>query len=205
MKLLNSLILISIISIIFLYGCTTDTDYVPPTKVESDQKAEIAPSEEQTALPEPEVEEEQPQQTTPKITEFKIGESATDDQQKITLNNVRFTSTINEQNNEFLAAQSSQDEEFVIIDITVENLLSDETQIVSTLLAMTLSDQDGYNYDIDFEGAVALKKGFKDGEILPGLKKRGEIAFLVPRDVTDLKFIYKFDVFVGTSAVFDIK
>ena len=37
------------------------------------------------------------------------------------------------------------------------------------------------------------------------MKKRGQIAFLVPKDATDLKFIYKFDVFVGTTAVFDVK
>ena len=50
-----------------------------------------------------------------------------------------------------------------------------------------------------------MDKSFQDGEILPGMKKRGEIPFLVPSDATDLKFIYKFDMFGGTSAVFDIK
>ena len=46
---------------------------------------------------------------------------------------------------------------------------------------------------------------FKDGEILPGMKKRGELAYLVPSDATDLKFLYQFDLFTGTTAVFDIK
>ena len=33
-------------------------------------------------------------------------------------------------------------------------------------------DQDGYTSDNDFNSAVALSKDFKDGEILPGMKKR---------------------------------
>ena len=76
-----------------------------------------------------------------------------------------------------------------------------------------------FGANVSFIGAVgndpeveifleALKKWKIDignVEILPGMKRRGEIAFLVPNDATDLKFMYKFDIISGTTVVFDIK
>jgi len=197
MKLKHSLILLSLLSIVLIYGCESDMTYVPPKKVES------VPSGLETSSETPAIAPSEPE--PPKIQTFRIGDTATDNQLKVTVNDVRFTSTINEKGNEFLVAIAPSRKEYAIVDITVENVLLDKTQSVSTLLGMTMVDQDGYNYDLDFEGFTSLDKGFKDGEILPNMKKRGQIAFLVPKDATDLKFIYKFDVFVGTTAVFDIK
>ena len=197
MKLKHSLILLSLLSIVLIYGCESDMTYVPPKKVES------IPSEVKTSSETPAIAPSEPE--PPKIQTFRIGDTATDNQLKVTVNDVRFTSTINEKGNEFLVAIAPSRKEYAIVDITVENVLLDKTQSVSTLLGMTMVDQDGYNYDLDFEGFTSLDKGFKDGEILPNMKKRGQIAFLVPKDATDLKFIYKFDVFVGTTAVFDVK
>jgi len=188
MNLKNSLISVLVISIILIYGCSTDTTYSPPAKV--------APTQEQV---------ETPPQAPVTAPILKVGTAATDNELKVTLNSVDFVSIIDEQDNEFMVAKAPSGKEYAIVDITVENVLPDKTQIVSTVLGMTVVDQDGYNYDIDFEGAIALDKGFKDGEILPGMKKRGQIAFLVPKGATDLRFIFKFDAFVGTSAVFDIK
>ncbi len=182
-----------LVGLIFVNGCESDTEYTPPSKVES------TPSEVETQS-ESEIQPEQPKTQT-----FNIGDTATDNELKVTMNNVRFVSKIDEVDNEFLVAEAPSGKEYVIVDITVENILPDKTQAVSTLAETTLVDQDGYTYDLDFEGAMALDKGFKDGEILPNMKKRGEIAFLVPSDATDLKFIYKFDLFVGTSAIFDVK
>ena len=197
MKLKHSLILLSLLSIVLIYGCESDMTYVPPKKVES------VPSGLETSSETPAIAPSEPE--PPKIQTFRIGDTATDNQLKVTVNDVRFTSTINEKGNEFLVAIAPSRKEYAIVDITVENVLLDKTQSVSTLLGMTMVDQDGYNYDLDFEGFTSLDKGFKDGEILPNMKKRGQIAFLVPKDATDLKFIYKFDVFVGTTAVFDVK
>ena|SRR3989338_11221460 len=201
MKLKSSLILMSIISVIIIYGCTSDTDYVPPSKVESTPSGGETPSEPQTTVPsEP---EKQPE--PPKTQTFNIGGTATDNELKVTVNNVKFVSKIDEKDNEFLVAEAPSGKQYAIVDITIENILPDKTQIVSTLAETTINDQDGYNHDLDFEGLIALDKSFKDGEILPGMKKRGELAYLVPTDATDLKFIYKFDLFTGTTAVFDIK
>ena len=64
-------------------------------------------------------------------------------------------------------------------------------------------DIDGYTYDLDMMGLMYLDKSFKDGNILPGMKKRGELVYEVPSTVKDLKFAYKFDL-IGTTALFNI-
>ena len=190
------LVVLLIVGVLLTSGCTSDREYETPSKVETISGGEENPSETTATTTKPE---------TPKVQEFEIGDTTTDGELKVTVNGVRFTSEIDEQNNEFMIAEAPSGEEYAIIDITVENILSDKTQAVSTMVQAEVSDQDGYAYDLDFEGQVVLKKSFADGEILPGMKRRGEIAFLVPTDATDLKFMYKFDVFSGTTAVFDIK
>ena len=194
-KFINGIAIVTLIIIIFFsIGCTSDTEYNPPSKVETTSTVEE--------------EQETPTETpteTPKIQIFNVGDTTTDDELKITVNNVRFTTKIDEQNNEFLVAKAQSGKQYVIIDITIENILPDQTQAISTFGLTSVIDQDGYEYTLDFEGLVALDKSFKDGEVLPGMKKRGEVVYLVPNDVTDLKFRYKFDLFTGTTVIFDIK
>jgi hypothetical protein len=194
-KFINGIAIVTLIIIIFFsIGCTSDTEYNPPSKVETTSTVEE--------------EQETPTETpteAPKIQIFNVGDTTTDDELKITVNNVRFTTKIDELNNEFLVAKAQSGKQYVIIDITIENILPDQTQAISTFGLTSVIDQDGYEYTLDFEGLVALDKSFKDGEVLPGMKKRGEVVYLVPNDVTDLKFRYKFDLFTGTTVIFDIK
>jgi hypothetical protein len=136
---------------------------------------------------------------------FNIGDTATDDELKITVNNVRFTTKIDEVDNEYLVAEASSGKQYVIVDITVENILSNKTQSISTSLETEVIDSEGYTYDSNFNGEMALDKAFKDGDILPGMKKRGELVYEVPMSAEDLTFAYKFDLFGGTTALFDIK
>lgn len=175
-----------LIAIILVSGCTSDTEYTPPSKVES-TLSDVT------------------QKETPKTQIFNIGDTTTDNQLKITLNDVTFVSKIDEQNNQYLVAEAQSGKQYAVVDITIENILSNQTQTISTMLSTSILDQDGYEYKIDFEGLIALDKSFKDGEILPGMKKRGRIAYIIPNDTTDLKFVFKFDVLSGTTAVFDIK
>ena len=190
-KFINGIAIVTLIMIIFFsIGCTSDTEYNPPSKVETTSTVE---------------EEQETPTEAPKIQIFNVGDTTTDDELKITVNNVRFTTKIDELNNEFLVAKAQSGKQYVIIDITIENILPDQTQAISTFGLTSVIDQDGYEYTLDFEGLVALDKSFKDGEVLPGMKKRGEVVYLVPNDVTDLKFRYKFDLFTGTTVIFDIK
>ncbi len=135
---------------------------------------------------------------------FKIGETASDKELKITVNSVQFKSVIDELKNDLLVEFAPEGMEYLILDLTFENLRKDETQTISQILSFLVKDQEGYDYSFDFRGFVALENGFKEGEVLPGMKKRGRTVFLVPKSATDLKFIYKFD-FVGTTSVFDVK
>ena len=200
-KFYYGFIAILLVAIVSISGCTSDTEYAPPSKVESaPNDGETQPETQTTTTNEPDTPSEPPKTQT-----FNVGDTATDNELKVTVNNIKFVSKIDEKENEFMIAEASTGKEYAVVDITVENVLSDKTQTISTMMVTTILDQDGYNYDIDFEGLTALDKSFKDGEILPGMKKRGELAYLIPSDTTDLKFIYKFDLVTGTTAVFDIK
>ena len=189
------IIVTSIIFIFFTVGCTSDTEYKPPSEVET-----TSDTQEKTTSNT----EEKPTES-PTIHIFNIGDTATDDELKITVNNVRFTTKIDEVDNEYLVAEASSGNQFVIIDITIENILPDKTQSSSTSFGTEVIDFDGYTYDQDFDGQCALDKAFDDGDILPGMKKRGELVYEVPISTDDLKFAYKFEMFGGTTALFDIK
>lgn len=141
----------------------------------------------------------------PAVTEFNVGDTATDHEINVSVESVRFADTIDEKGNQFMVANAPEGKEFVIVDLVVENMLADKTQNVSSLTQMQVQDQDGYSYTPDFEALTSLDKAFKDGELLPGSKKRGEVGFVVPKSAGGLKFVYKFKVFGGTSAVFKVK
>lgn len=183
----------ALFAIVLLAGCTSDTEYVSPQKVETDPGTESGSSDMPAAV------------EKPVVTIFEIGDTATDGELEITVKAVRFVSEIDEQDNQFLIATAPTEKQYAVVDILVENILSDETQSVSTMLQTSVVDEEGYTYEMDFEGFLALDGAFSDGEVLPSMKKRGELAYLVSSESQDLKFIYRFDLFTGTSAVFDIK
>lgn len=178
-------------SVIFVSGCTNDTTYDQPSKITS---STTSTTQEETT---------QIEQEKPKVQTFDIGETATDKELKITVNTVKYTILIDEQNNEFMIAEAPSDKQYVILDITVENVLPDKTQTISTLMNTEIIDTDGYTYDLDLMSFMSLDKSFKDGDILPGMKKRGELVYEVPSTAKNLKFAYKFDL-IGTTALFNI-
>lgn len=192
------LFILFLISLLALSGCgSTDTKYVPLSKVESIQNKIETPVTTPSEL------EAQPENS--KIQIFKIGETATDNQLKVTVNSVEYEKMLY-----FKSAYSSipmeisEGNEFLIIDLTIENILSDKIQTPVLNLQTSVTDQDSYSYQLD-TASVALDKVYDNKDILPGMKKRGKVAYSVPEDSTDLKFIFKFDVFQGKTAVFDIK
>ena len=92
--------------------------------------------------------------------------------------------------------------QFLILDLTIENLQTDQTSTISSLLFFDVSDDDGYSYDYSL-GTAYLDRKFEDGDLLPGMKKRGNVAFEVPKNPNGLKFAFKFDI-VGQTAIFDL-
>jgi hypothetical protein len=123
---------------------------------------------------------------------YKVGESYTGDTWKITVNGSRETATINEQNNQFLVAKADSGEKYVIVDVTFENI-TNKTQTYSSLLEQPkIKTPDGLELDSDFTAASALKNNFKDGQIIPAGKKRGEFAFKAGADLTHYSFFIEF-------------
>src|SRR3989344_2210902 len=156
-----------ILLVLFISSCgSSDKKYTPPEKVEADSQA--VPSESSTTSTLVKTTSTTTPTTTSTTTTttitttstttsttikqpvtFNIEETATDNQLKVTVNGVRFLQTIDEQNNPFLIAKATSGNEYAIVDLTVENILSDSTQSISTLLGTSIIDQEGYTYKID--------------------------------------------------------
>jgi len=64
---------------------------------------------------------------------------------------------------------------------------------------MSIVDNAGYSYDI---ALYTDTKGSLDGEVSPGRKLRGEVAFEISSDVESIEFVY--DPIFGRQAYFDV-
>jgi hypothetical protein len=100
---------------------------------------------------------------------FKIGERVEMGKLVITVNSIR-----DSQGSEFLKPESGHI--YKIADCTIENL-SDESEAISSMLMFKMADSEGYNYNITITDS---SKTSLDGELGPGRKMRGEIAFEAP-------------------------
>ncbi|MBW7473783.1 DUF4352 domain-containing protein [Paenibacillus oenotherae] len=119
------------------------------------------------------------EETNPPAT-FKIGDSVIFDDLIITVNS--------------LSGHTGGDYEkpeegkvFIVVDATIENTAED-TANVSTLLMMKLADAEGYYYNPTIATFV---EGQLDGQIPSGRKKRGQVAFQVPKDAAGFEFIFE--------------
>lgn len=122
---------------------------------------------------------------------FAVGDTADFDGLKITLNGVRTS-----QGDEYFPPENDK---FILIDLTIENT-TNEAQTVSTLMQMSLMDPESFAYDV---AIFADTKGSVDGEIAPGRKVRGEVAFDVPQ-ADFYEFIFE-DPFVGGQAIWKLE
>jgi len=95
-------LLLLVILTVFISGCTSSKDYDQPSATTTTTQAAVVKS-------------------------FQAGETANNGKIAITLNGVRFTDVIDEQDNEFLTAESTAGKEYAIVDVTLENLESDRT------------------------------------------------------------------------------
>ena len=141
--------------------------------------------------------------TKPKIQTFNVGQTASDGDISITVNDVKYVQVIDETDNQFLVETAPSGKKYAIVDLTVENLMSTKSVSLSSIMQVELQDGDGYVYDMDFSGMTALEKSLKSGDIVPGAKRRGQVAFLIPESAINNKFNFKFDLF-GTTAVFNL-
>src|SRR3989344_1886701 len=119
------LISLFLIGILFISACTTSRPYEQPSKVEN---------------PQPQQPAQEPEK--PKIQTFKIGESATDGRLKVTVKGISFSNEITKTTTTNIAGEDYSSSfgfkptagyQFLIIDLTIENLQSNQTAIISSL------------------------------------------------------------------------
>ena len=123
---------------------------------------------------------------------FGVGDTITEDGFRITLNSVR---TLDEAG----FGSSPDNDLYLILDVTIENLEDEETN-VSSILSLSLRGSDAYEYD---QAIFVETKGSLDGSIRTGGKLRGEIAYDVPA-LNFYEFTYEHSFFGGSGVTFVI-
>ena len=83
---------------------------------------------------------------------------------------------------------------FVYVDATFRNV-SDQPQVVSSLVQMEIRDAAGRSYDVDFTALAANDGPSLDGQLAPGDLLRGEVGYQVPNTATGLTWRYSGGVF----------
>ncbi|MGM8214619.1 DUF4352 domain-containing protein [Bacillaceae bacterium W0354] len=94
--------------------------------------------------------------------------------------------------------ETPSNDQYLILDLNIENP-TDEAQNVSSLLQMSVQDEEGYTYDVTI---FTETKGSLDGEVGPGRNMRGEVAFDVDESPS-YEFIFE-DPFASGQAIWTI-
>lgn len=85
---------------------------------------------------------------------------------------------------------------FLVADVTIESV--DQDAAAYNPLYFKVKDADGFEYNVTL---TAPDPSLKSGELSPGDKARGNIAFEVPADATGLVLAYKAINFSGDDAI----
>lgn len=183
---------------------TTETMNSPAEAVAAEQTTSSpAPIAEQTGLaPEPAAETQTTNSAAP--TTYVVGDTVTDGKTNIVVNSVRTTTRIDEKNNEFSVADAQSGYEYVILDVTIENVGSD-TASYSPIINFKVYDSSGYSYSDDFTAETALSKPFDGNNVVPGSKRRGEVPFMVPTDAQGLQLQFSFEAFGTDVAIINLE
>jgi len=186
-QILNYITLFVVFTLIFGFVLACGED-VKPEKVE-----EL--TEEEVIIEEPITEEEieEAMEETPKIEIFEIGDTIKMGDLIFTVNSARW-----DEGDEF--SKPEEGEKWLVLDCTIENQ-SNESTTVSSMLMFKLYDEDGYSMNQEI---FVDTKGSLDGELGPGRKMSGEIAFSVEEGQSYWEFIFEPEVFGFGQAIFAI-
>ncbi|UCZ52638.1 DUF4352 domain-containing protein [Bacillus shivajii] len=124
--------------------------------------------------------------------DLSIGDAVMFNGVQITLDDVR----IDHGTDEWDAPNNDQ---YVIVHLTIENTL-EESYNVSSMLQMSLFDEEHYSQDLAF---MADTKGSLDGELGPGRTMRGEVAFDADES-NYYEFIFE-DPFTSGQAIWEFE
>jgi len=116
---------------------------------------------------------------------FKLGETVETKVMKVTLTNVEKS-----EGEEFLAPDEGN--EFVLLDITVENI-SDKDIVVSSILGFNAYVDDTAMNE-DYAALTSAKKETMDATVAPGKKMSGTLGYQVPKDWKEIEIHYEPEV-----------
>lgn len=106
-------------------GCTETTDNDAVDANSNGMNATPTPPESSSEELSPEEPTSEPESS---IQEYDIGDTASDGLTKITVNDVRYATVIDEDESDSWKAEANDSENFVIIDITLENISPNRTR-----------------------------------------------------------------------------
>jgi len=138
-----------------------------------------------------------PEQSTPKTTTFKVGDTFKLGDLQYRVNGVRTTNGTNEY------MKPKDGNTFLMIEITIENQGNADATI-SSMMSFRLTDKDGRSQDLSME-ALSGAKGKLDGSIPPGRKMTGEVGYEVPTGSSKTyELEIKNDLFSNGTAIVSI-
>lgn len=118
-----------------------------------------------------------------------VGETLTNGKLKITLNEVKFTNNITGAS-EYLTSIAKAGNNFVVVDLTLDNT-AEEATAISSVLQFKVESADGYRYQPDLLSTVNLGQQI-DGKLQPASKIRGKLSFEVPLTTKGLLLAFDF-------------
>lgn len=92
---------------------------------------------------------------------------------------------------------------FIAVDLIIVNKSQTATTI-STLLQMSLKDDTGQKYDVDFMASPLIGSGSLDGELAPGEKVRSKVGYQIPENAQGLQFVFDADVWSSGKVFVDL-
>lgn len=129
---------------------------------------------------------------------YNIGETATDGLTTITVNNERYSSSVNEQPDE--VAEAGNGSQFLVLNLSLENISPNRSRTYAYMQYKIL-DPNGSTYEIDDNATDALSKPIDVADVPPGNMRKGELAFKVPSNSTGLQFEFVYDPLNSADAV----
>ncbi len=97
-------------------------------------------------------------------------------------------------------ANPDEGKKFIAVELLIVNN-GQSPKSLSTLLQMSMKDDTGQKYDVDFTALMAIDGGSIDGELTTGEKVRGKVGFQVPDNAQGFQFVFDASIF-GSGKVF---
>ena len=125
-----------------------------------------------------------------------LGESISYENVTVSANSIEFAESLGD------FAEAEDGMEYAIIDITTENGTQEELSI-SMLLQMKMKDGQGNSYGINITALSSLDRPYNESQpIAPGESRRGQVAYEVPQDASQLYWTFEFTLWVEGDKTF---